>query len=884
MKTRSDVPLFLIMIVFAFAAFSCSDRNPVSPESMEGSGLLTLDLRLSKVSEQTIDKVLVVAEHPSMEPVSGELTITGKTATGSLEVSPGKWLVIVEAFSGNTLCYHGEIGPVDVAAGKSTDIPSMKLHATRDLVADRIFIADTDWNELDRVEEGQEILLVLVYKNTGSAEAAGWREEAFLDGAERGHTDNMAVGAGQTKRIGQKWTALAGTHTVEFRLDTENVIGESDETNNTISLTFTIQPPVDLVAEKVYIRWSETKDRVDPKNLLVGSVVDLVLSCRNEGSTDATGWRFEAYLDEVLLCSMNDVSIPAGKEWLLWCPDWAATEGPHKLELRLDTGDVIREKDETNNTASLIFTVRPSISAHIDLIAEEVFITRAGENVPIDPNSLTEGDQVDLNLNYRNAGSADATGWRYEVYLDGALIGYLDDVSRPATETGILWYQWTAEAGPHTVEFRLDTGEVVEESDETNNTTRLSFTVRPSISDEIDLIAEEIFITRAGENVPIDPNSLTEGDQVDLTLNYRNAGSADATGWRFEVYLDGALIGYLDDVSRPAAETGILWYQWTAEAGMHTVEFRLDTGDVVRESDETNNTAELFFTVRSSGPSGGIIAGQSTDGVQLGFTKDQVIETLGPPDERDEDGDFWYHSGIGAWFNEYGRAYVILVTEPYPGITERGIGLGSPASQIVDKYGTDYTIKILDEFPAYWYAHSGIAFSLDESNICVSIGIFAVGLSGPGGGIVAGESIEDIEIGFTRIEVIDEVGEPLSVDEDGSFRYDSAVVQFDDNHRVWFITVVPPYSGITEQGIGLGAVASEVKRKYGADFLAEPMPEFSAYMFTYVKLGIAFMFDQESNICIAIAVFRPPAAKAGPDGAPSEAQETMRALWSASLN
>ncbi|MCK5381842.1 MAG: hypothetical protein KAJ81_10240, partial [Candidatus Latescibacteria bacterium] len=83
MKTRSGLSLFFALTIVALAGLSCSDRSPVSPGSMEGNGLLTLDLRLSKVSEQAIDKVLVVAEHPSMEPVRGELTLTGKTATGS---------------------------------------------------------------------------------------------------------------------------------------------------------------------------------------------------------------------------------------------------------------------------------------------------------------------------------------------------------------------------------------------------------------------------------------------------------------------------------------------------------------------------------------------------------------------------------------------------------------------------------------------------------------------------------------------------------------------------------------------------------------------------------------------------------------------------------
>ena len=104
MKTRSGLSLFFALIIVAFAVFSCSDRNPVSPESMEDSGLLTLDLRLSKMSEQAIDRVLVEAKNPPMEPVIGELAITGKTATGSLEVFPGKWVIVVKAYTGSTLC------------------------------------------------------------------------------------------------------------------------------------------------------------------------------------------------------------------------------------------------------------------------------------------------------------------------------------------------------------------------------------------------------------------------------------------------------------------------------------------------------------------------------------------------------------------------------------------------------------------------------------------------------------------------------------------------------------------------------------------------------------------------------------------------------------
>jgi hypothetical protein len=462
---------------------------------MEGNGLLTLDLRLSKVSEQAIDRVLVEAKNPPMEPVRGELTVTEKTATGSLEVFPGKWLVVVEAFSDTTLCYRGEVGPVDVVAGKSTETSTITLEATRDLVADRIFLADTDWNELAHAEERQEVLLVLVFKNIGSEEATGWREEAYIDGALTGDKDGISLGAGKTKRVAQQWTAEAGTHTIEFRLDTENVIGETDETNNTASLTFTVR-------------------------------------------------------------------------------------------------------------------------------------------------------------------------------------------------------------------------------------------------------------------------------------------------------------------------------------------------------------------------SAGIIAGQSVDGVDLGFTKTQVRGILGPPDEIDEDGDFMYDSGIIIIFDP-DRVMMMMVFPPYSGTTERGIELGATASQIEGKYGADYTVEDIGAF-AYFYWSLGIAFIFDESNICYSIAIFPSAEPPEARGIIAGQSVDGVDLGFTKTQVSGILGPPDEIDEDGDFMYDSGIMIIFDGDRVTMMMVFPPYSGTTERGIELGATASQIEGKYGADYTGE---DIGAFAYFYWSLGIAFVFN-ESNICYSIAIFSPPAAKA----------------------
>jgi len=162
----------------------------------------------------------------------------------------------------------------------------------------------------------------------------------------------------------------------------------------------------------------------------------------------------------------------------------------------------------------------------------------------------------------------------------------------------------------------------------------------------------------------------------------------------------------------------------------------------------------------------------------------------------------------------------------------------------------------------YEYGSLGIAFMLDESDVCVGIAIFPVGPPEPGGGIVAGRSVEGVEIGFTRAQVIEKLGDPSKIDEEGNrFFYDFGVVVWFNGRVVW-IAVIPPYSGTTERGIGLGATASDITRQYGIANIFDwsgiywpttPDQEYKAY--DYVSLGITFILDESSDICVSIIIY-----------------------------
>jgi hypothetical protein len=489
-----------------------------------------------------------------------------------------------------------------------------------------------------------------------------------------------------------------------------NVIAGQTTDAGSIELKQTI--PDLIIGRGIYL----TKRPGDTQPLSPGTVFDgdsiaVNLDYRNTGPVAATGWRYELYLDSQLY-RFGDESTSANESRVLVVP-WVAVGGTHTFEWRLDTTNQVVEVDEANGTATLTVTILQKA----DLIAGRVFLTRPGEMDPLAPDALVEGDSVDVRLDFRNAGPVDATGWRYELYLDSQLYRSGNE-SISANESKVLVVPWVAIAGTHTVEFRLDTSNQVVELDKTNNTATLAITVLR----KADLIAGRIFFTRPDEADPLEADAVVEGETVDVRLDVENRGPVGATGWRYEIYLDDQLYRSGDE-SLSANASKVLTVPWVAIAGTHTVEFRLDTNNQVKETDETNNILSMTFTVRVIQ---GIVAGERVDEVELGMERDEVTSLLGQPGEIGDDGSYTYVGlGLKLYFNDLAEVILIFVFPPYSGSTERGVKLGDSASTVAQKYGTDY-LRTDDEGGVYRYGYTnlGIEFGFDQSDVCVFIDVY----------------------------------------------------------------------------------------------------------------------------------------------------------------
>ncbi|MBI4530597.1 MAG: hypothetical protein HY709_03660 [Candidatus Latescibacteria bacterium] len=282
---------------------------------------------------------------------------------------------------------------------------------------------------------------------------------------------------------------------------------------------------------------------------------------------------------------------------------------------------------------------------------------------------------------------------------------------------------WTITAYAYAGGYLLYTGTSAPVNVTAGQTTDAgSIELKQTIPDLI--IGRGIYLTkRPGDTQPLSPGTVFDGDSITVNLDYQNTGPVEATGWRYELYLDSQLYRFGDE-STSANESKVLAVPWVAVGGTHTFEFRLDTTNQVKETDETNNILSMTFTVKVTQ---GIVAGERVGDVELGTERDEVTSLLGRPDDISDDGSYTYIGlGLKVHFNDSAEVMLIFAFPPYAGSTERGVKLGDSADTIAQRYGANY-LRTDDEGGAYTYDYPdlGIGFGFDQSHLCVFIDVYS---------------------------------------------------------------------------------------------------------------------------------------------------------------
>jgi hypothetical protein len=110
-------------------------------------------------------------------------------------------------------------------------------------------------------------------------------------------------------------------------------------------------------------------------------------------------------------------------------------------------------------------------------------------------------------------------------------------------------------------------------------------------------------LTLSSSDIATSKNKIVGGDKVTITATVHNVGTGDATDVKVRFTDNGAQIGTDQTIAAiPAGGTGQAQVVWDTKhlKGNRTITVTADPGDVIDESDETNNSASITVTVRGN--------------------------------------------------------------------------------------------------------------------------------------------------------------------------------------------------------------------------------------------------------------------------------------------
>ena len=287
---------------------------------------------------------------------------------------------------------------------------------------------------------------------------------------------NLAAGASVSVQTSSPWQAVAGTKTLAVLADDPNQVAESNESNNSRSLSFTVaEPPPppepDLIVKSVALVGSNL---VDGDNVYVSAVVQNVGDAATPSNQSVT---VSVKVNGSMVDTEAFANLAAGASVSIQTSTpWQATAGTKTLSVQADDPNQVQESDEGNNSKSMSFTVAEAPTpGDPDLVIDSV------QQSPTNP---AEGDAVHFTATVRNAGTvATPTGQAVSVSfsVNGTVFTSVSTTPLGARSSATVSTNggsgWVATAGDKILTATADPSGNIAEGLESNNTRSKSFTV-----------------------------------------------------------------------------------------------------------------------------------------------------------------------------------------------------------------------------------------------------------------------------------------------------------------------------------------------------------------------------------------------------------------------
>ena len=420
--------------------------------------------------------------------------------------------------------------------------------ATPDLVIDPI-----TWLPEARTESGNVTFTVTV-RNQGSGTAANSLLAYYIDDVYQDivNIGRLNPGATTTKTFSQVIGGAA--HTFKAVADATDTLTETDDTNNTASVTLPALTP-DLIIQS--ISWS-------PTTPLIAHNVIFTVTIKNQGVRQSANADLNFYVENNFPFQYRLSGISAGATATANF-SWVTQSSSITIRAVVDEDNYINESNESNNTMSKTVAFATS-SPTADLIIES--ITCTPENPSVD-------DTVTITAAIKNNGSGKASPSHVAYYIDDTLLNavYVNSIEAGYTVTNTTI--WPATAGTHTIRATADHNNSVSETNESNN----------EISAVISIPAPDLTI----QSITWSPLVPTTGDDITFTLTIKNNGDLKASGSFVNYYIDNVYLGNHNIENIEPGATIIRTFTWKAQSESHTFAAIVDKSNGIVESDESNN-------------------------------------------------------------------------------------------------------------------------------------------------------------------------------------------------------------------------------------------------------------------------------------------------------
>lgn len=382
------------------------------------------------------------------------------------------------------------------------------------LTAKSLAITDLSGNPVSYLVKGKQYKATMVTTNSGELDVGAYKVGFYEQGTLKTTLDVASHTKGTDKTLTYNFTAsTSGTpRNFMMKADNDNVIDETNETDNTASQNKNVYY-VNLNAKSINIT---NPDGSAASYLVRGKTYKATMVISNDGEIDTGAYKVGFYEQGILKTSLDVTSHTKGTDKTLTYSFTASTSGtPRTFMVKADDLDVIEESNELDNTASQNKNVY-----YVNLKAKSISITDINGNIA---DHLVKGKNYKVNMVIANDGEIDTGAYKVGFYEQGTLVTTLDISSHVKGTDKNLSYQFTANtAGQRTFMIKADDNNVVEESNETDNT----------------IDTTKLVNTLPTFTLTYTPSTVYEGDNVNVCVNPNDADN-DAMSVILEMSKDG---------------------------------------------------------------------------------------------------------------------------------------------------------------------------------------------------------------------------------------------------------------------------------------------------------------------------------------------------------